>query len=690
MNKKQFAAALFAAALCGGAQAAVRLWTGGGDGYRWSDEKNWSPQGAPGADDDVKFENNAESTLSTGNDMAGLSVARILIGGTSPVSLSGECVTVTGNDNAWSNNVSAACNFPIKFTGTGPKMKFYANATFNEDVVSVADSGNLQLEGTALGVFNGHFLATNQNIVCYMNNGVSHFYKSIHVKNINSTGYIYGALRFHSTNNVVGTISPVLWTCEMTCEDAFAPSAIWSWGTYYIENSYGRSYYQLNGHDQTIDRFGGSVRSASDGVLKAGCYVVTSSSMATLTLKATADCTTYANLNSNISLVWDPVGDFTLHMPERKHATAGAITVKRGIMRISDVGSFVNSTALTVAGGAEFDMASTRSDVRPLNSVASIVLGAESRFVATNRTTSFIADGKAVVKMRSSSRFILKEGLSQSVKTLSVDGVQVAPDTYTGQGGATGVVVPWIEGHGTIVVAQRDAGTWWTGEVDSDFNNAGNWTAGVPTESVPGHIARYGENELSASAAPAAALGSIYMENEAGSSSLDIAVPFALNGGIVRIGANSSVRVGEGGEWVQDFTGAASADSTDTFSIRNGGRFTVAGGFVSLTNTTGRLNIGGSSSGDEGMLEISSGTCILTKASGDFVRLMKHGTLKMTGGLLQTRNFNSIGQYGGTIDLSGDARIVSTFEGYDTVLRTVTLRMGGTSEFKCASVSQSR
>ena len=35
--------------------------------------------------------------------------------------------------------------------------------------------------------------------------------------------------------------------------------------------------------------------------------------------------------------------------------------------------------------------------------------------------------------------------------------------------------------------------------------------------------------------------------------------------GVVKIGANAQVSVGAGGAWVQDFTGAASADGTETF-----------------------------------------------------------------------------------------------------------------------------
>ena len=685
-GKRMLLAAFCLVAMCG-VQAAERLWTGGGDAVRWSDPANWGGT-APSAGDSVRFENTSGARISTSNDIPGLSLSQVWCVGTSPVTLSGETLTLTGA-HVWSNAVETTCSIPFHVNPAGStKMTFGAIAQFHADVVSYGTTGTFQLTGPSHPAFYGHLLSTNQNLLCYMNNGAAHFYAPVHVKGIESTGYIYGSLRFHTTNNVVGTVAPVLWTCEMSCKDAFAPDTIWSWGTYYTENSYGRSFFQLNGYDQTIDRFGGSVRrTLNDGSLNPGCYCVRSTTMATLTLRATADCTTYANLYQNISLVWDPVGDYTLHMPERAHATAGTLTVKRGTMRISDVGRFANATAVTVGAGAVFDMASTNVAVRSLNAVKTITLHENARFFATNCTAAFIADNVAVVKLSSSARFVLKDGLSQNVKRLSVDGVPVAPGTYTGSGGGTGEVVPWIEGHGTIVVAGQDAGTWWTGAVDANFNNAGNWTAGVPTTTNPGHVTVYGENAVGVPAAPAAAVGSLEMENESGTTVLTVSSPMALEGGVVKIGANAQVSVGAGGAWVQDFTGAASADGTETFSLHNGGRFTVAGGFVSLTNTTGALNVGGDTTGDEGLFEISSGTCMLTRASGHFLRIFKYGVLKMTGGVLETRNFNSIGQYGGLIDLSGNACVISTFVGFDSVLRTITLRMSGTSEFRCSQKS---
>ena len=672
------------------AEARECRWTGGGNGVRWSDAANWDGA-APATGDSLLFEGAAGDAISARNDIPGISLEKIRCLGGASVSLSGEAVSLTGAE-AWTNSTAAGCSMPINLrpaNSGNTLMSFGVNARFDADVVSFGTTGYFKVSGAGNPVFYGHVVSSNQNFMCLMKNGAVHFFDSVYLKGISSTDYVYGSLHFHTTNNVVGTIEPVLWTCEMECENTFAPGTIWSWGTYYVENNVGRSFYQLHGYDQTIDRFGGSTRPHNAGVLKAGCYAVRSTSPATLTLKATADCTTYANLHENISLVWDPQGNYTLHMPERAHNTAGTLTVKGGTMRLSESGCFPNVTAITVGADAEFDLASTNDAVRSLASLKTVTLADNARFSVTNRTVPVIADGTATFHLSSSARIALRDGFLQKVGRVMVDGVSVAAGTYTGNDGDTGTKVSWIQGKGRLEVA-GDSGTWWTGAVDADFNNAGNWTAGVPTAATPGGISKYGQVSVNVATAPAAPVGDLSIDNFSGLTLFNVTAPLALNGGTVALGAGTEVRVGQGGEWRQDFTGAAATDSTETFSLHNGATFTVAGGFASLTNTTGRIAIGGSSAGDEGTLEISAGTCLVTKASGNFMQIAKHGTLRMTGGVFETVNFNAIGQSGGLIDLSGDARMVSTFGNFDTVLRTVTLRMRDNSVFKNAPIAQSR
>ncbi len=664
-------------------------WTGGGDASRWSDASNWDGA-APAEGDTVIFAGTSGNAISTVNDISGLSLASIHCAGSDAVSIAGESVTLTGVQ-AWSNSVATACSIPIVINPSGNStLTFYSSVAFNEDVVSLGTSGYLKLAGKGIASFYGHLMSTNQNVQCLVNSGGSaRFYASTYFKNITSDAYVYGDLSFYTTNNVVGTISPVLWTCRMACEDAFADGTIWSWGTYYIENSAGRSFYQLNGNDQTIDRFDGSYRPASGGTLKPNCYAVRSTSLATLTLKATADCTTYANLYENISLVWDPVGDYTLHMPERAHATAGTITVKGGTMRISDAGSFAKVTALTVHDGATFDLASTNVSVRSLSALKKLTLLGSASLVVTNNTASFIADSQAELRVASTSRIVLKDGISQSVKFAFVDGLALASGTYTGEGGTTGTVVSWIDGTGTIVVDGSDVTTW-NGSEDSDFNNAANWTDGLPAVDKVAYIAKTGNVTVNVEDEPAATVGSIYVESLSGTKVLDVSAPMSITGGVLSVDGDSTVRVSEGGTWLQDFTGVAASDSSETFAMHNGGSFVVDGGLVVLTNATGRIAIGGNGVGDAGTLQINSGTCAVRRVSGNFIQLYKNGTLKMTGGRFTSPYCAYIGQNGGRMDLSGDAYFESTDGGFHTILKTVTLRMSGDSVFKSTPESQGR
>ena len=439
------------AVLCAAGLAVVSVfardavWTGGGDGLRWSDPANWGGV-APAAGDVVRIGNDSGDTLSVSNDISGLSLAGIVCDGSYPVSLSGERVALTGGLLAWSNAVETACSMPIEFSpGSEPassQMFFGGAARFDAEVVSLGASGQFILAGPSNATFNASVLSAGQDVRFTMSGGSSSkdgrasFYAPVNFKNVIPDGFCYGAMLFYATNNVVGTISPVLWTCEAMCANAFAQGTVWSWGTYYIENNPGRSNFRLNGYDQTIDRFGGTYRPADkQGAFLDNCYIVTSTGAATLTLKATADCSTYAHIWENVSVVWDPQGDYTLDFMERVHNGAGTLAVRRGTMRVSDNGAFAKMKAVNVADGAVFDLASTNRTTRPLNAATRITLGANARFVATNRTDAFIADGAATLDLAAGARFVLADGLSQSVKAASVGGIPVAAGTYNATGG---------------------------------------------------------------------------------------------------------------------------------------------------------------------------------------------------------------------------------------------------------------
>ena len=237
------------------------------------------------------------------------------------------------------------------------------------------------------------------------------------------------------------------------------------------------------------------------------------------------------------------------------------------------------------------------------------------------------------------------------------------------------------------------ADTTWNGNVDGDFNTADNWSNGVPTTENAGVIEKTGENTISVSKSPAEKVGAFSMSNADGATTLSVTSPMELEGGKVSIGKNSEVVVGSGGELTVDLAGVASSDSDDTFELRNGGKIIVDnGGVFSLTNTTGHLRFGTNNNfDDKATLEIrDGGTVEFAHSSGNGLRLYSGSSIKMTGGTFVSRDFYQMYGFKTTIDLSGEAQMISVdprdgTERVPFLRRDMTVKMSGNSSIRCKS-----
>ena len=237
------------------------------------------------------------------------------------------------------------------------------------------------------------------------------------------------------------------------------------------------------------------------------------------------------------------------------------------------------------------------------------------------------------------------------------------------------------------------ADTTWNGNVDGDFNTAGNWSNGVPTTKNAGVIGKTGENTISVSASPVEKVGAFSMSNADGATTLSVTAPMQFEEGTVTIGKNSEVVVGAGGEisaLIPQNPGGNS-DNVETSGIHNGGKLVVDGGVVALTNKIGHIALGGNDASDTGTIEINSGKFIYhydkaDNGSGWAFRLFPGGQIKMTGGEFETRCMHNITGFGGSIDLSGDAKMYFVDPEYNhngsatyLLLRNLTMRMSGNS-----------
>ena len=244
-----------------------------------------------------------------------------------------------------------------------------------------------------------------------------------------------------------------------------------------------------------------------------------------------------------------------------------------------------------------------------------------------------------------------------------------------------------------ILPAAVFADTTWNGNVDGDFNTAGNWSDGVPTTTNAGVIDKTGDNTILVSASPLEKVGALSLANDGGATTLSVTAPMQFEEGTVTIGKNSKVVVGTGGEvsaLIPQNPGS-NGDNAEMSGIHNGGKLVVDGGVVALTNKMGHIALGGNNASDTGTIEINSGKFIYhydkaNNSSGWAFRLFPGGQIKMTGGEFETRCMHNITGFGGSIDLSGDAKMYFVDPEYRPnsastylLLRNLTMRMSGNS-----------
>ena len=160
--------------------------------------------------------------------------------------------------------------------------------------------------------------------------------------------------------------------------------------------------------------------------------------------------------------------------------------------------------------------------------------------------------------------------------------------------------------------------TVWTGAVNSDWNNAGNWSAGIP-DNTDDIVISGGSNNPTI--------------NTAGATCKNLTIS---SGGFITISdASYSINV-------------------DTLKIENGAQVTISNGAVYLNNliNSGTLNISG------GTLDIDDNYT----ASGNITTNISGGTIKVEGNW--TSSGNGFDPTGGTVEFSGSvAQTISLASG---------------------------
>ncbi len=174
-----------------------------------------------------------------------------------------------------------------------------------------------------------------------------------------------------------------------------------------------------------------------------------------------------------------------------------------------------------------------------------------------------------------------------------------------------------------LAVQTGYSATTWTGAIDTNFANAGNWSNGLP-----------GETEQSA------------VIDNGGTVTLTSAYTATLTYGLT-ISGNSTLN-------------ASAAFTATGLNIQNTGTVNLTGGAFTLPKTS----VNNNGVGAAGILNISSGG-LLNISGGNHIfneRSTVNGTFRVTGST-STISLNQIGTATGTFDFVFDASGVSTVDG---------------------------
>ena len=479
MNAKAMRSMAAAVAL-GATAANAATWTNG----NWSVAENWAEGVVPAAGAAVTI-SPPVAGMTLNIDVESVSVSSLTWSGKS-FTLTGGAITMSGNLTA---NVAVTCENDITFSGDSVQLLCSGKLTMNGALVG--KSGSTLTMGTTSGGsnggadFHGGVTVANGTIVFDRpgwKNPPFNFYAPVKVGTIKSSNYNNTYALFCSSGNEWTSLQNGYAHGDPNCEDALPhASTVKLMGTTYEKNP----YLNLRNFNQTIDRILSDGAVNTSGTTEKGkamtyslrSYVSTTYKPTTLTLNATTDNQNLVRVYDKVTLVYNPQGDYTQTFATNfAHTTSGDILVSNGTFRVAGTSSFANVKRIVVADGARFELLTETANA--LAGVTNIVLGAGSHFAITNATTPFAANA-VTLEMDETSTFDLPDDANYLFAAVSVDGVPIDGDTYTG-GGA----VPQFSGTGSITVPDVEQPTinaTWTGEGETDgIAVSGNWGGTTP------------------------------------------------------------------------------------------------------------------------------------------------------------------------------------------------------------------
>ena len=223
-----------------------------------------------------------------------------------------------------------------------------------------------------------------------------------------------GTLTLNGAKNTFASFSGAYAGFSVTKANSLPESLYVTWGDCYSYSNFG-----MNTADQTIDRLEPEAKKA--GAANENYRRITSTGPVTLTLKGSQSASTWARLDNQVSLVYDPLDAAYSQkfIGDRAHPTTGTLTSKGGTLELGGGTTWKNLTGIVLAGG---DVKISTTNAAP--------------FDATKLTLTVGDAGKIVLDR------------AITVKSAIQGGQQLSPTTYTRDN------CSWIDGAGSVTVSE--------------------------------------------------------------------------------------------------------------------------------------------------------------------------------------------------------------------------------------------
>lgn len=615
--------AAVASVLAAESSAATCTWTGNAGDHKWSTDRNWDTPPVSGRGDTVILmaRSNGVVDLSPIDlDVSGMSVTEIRFGdtslanGTEPVTLTGNSLQVTMGLGGWKSYAVVSNYAPVVFSASNKMSINFGRSVyfFGSVAASCKEMYYYRNIGDKTGniYFYGALTAPSATLSSNANTGL-YLYGPTQVAVMMSGQGASNFVHLNSTSND-WPLSEVGYFGRIFADVAHSlpTNLVMSWQHDTPNGDNQDQSYKLYG-DQVIDRIAGSVPTNSSGVVLTKRNALEAMQASVLTLKSTTNAVSYACCKGALSLVYDPLGDYEQALCDRVNTMTGTLRVKGGTFSSLGANTFASVTRLTVDDGATFRVA------------ASEINGAANPFAGT--TDLFVYGAGAVY---------VAAGVTVTFGRVFVDGMIVPVGRYQALDGtdATATRVAWVKGGGCVSAAT--VGTSWKKAGSGSWNDADNWSNGVPGRDTP----TYFDSTALGPCEAAFATGDTWPK------SLEL------------VGDGASVRVASGAS--VSFDGL---DLTSTFALRDGARLVVDGS-LAITNWVGTFAVE-SSVAATSRVEVAGTFAFATKSTSKGksypIRVRSGGLLNVAGGEFSGRDayVPAASMEGGQVMSSGAGKV---------------------------------